>query len=267
LFFMTNAQPVPESDPDTSDLDPVEQALSEAHALRRLAMLEQMAEIGMALMQGLQRRVERQLAAEEAGETTSGEALSANETAHDTALAFSRLTRAMRLTFALDARLREELRLREYGPPAGAAAPAANDDDDDGSEPDWTYHRDRPNQVALRRAMYRNAVNTVMTEAIETHTDDPAEIERLRGALYEHLFESEAYDDIKDWGLKQSLQCICVDLDLDPDIVSHWLPQSWASAMIFSKPIRPPGVPDRPHRPPYDTNYFGPGPQRRPPDG
>jgi len=253
---MTSPQPIPESEDDDA-LDPIEQALSETHALRRLAMLEQMAQIGMALMQGLQRRVERQLEAEEAGEETPGEALSANETA----LTFSRLTRAMRLTFALDARLRDELRVREYGPAAAA------NDDDDGEEADWIYHRNRPNQVALRRAMYRNAVNAVMTDAIETNASGPAEVERLRVSLYEHLFESEAYDDMEDWTLTRSLERICADLGLDPDIVSHWLPQSWASATIFSRPIRPPGVPDRPHRPPYDTDLFGPGPQKRPPDG
>jgi hypothetical protein len=255
---MTNARPIPETLDDDA-LDPVEQALSESHALRRLAMLEQMAEIGMALMQGLQKRVERQLEAEEAGEQTAGAALSASETA----MTFSRLTRAMRLTFALDARLRDELRVREYGSPA-----VANDDDaKDTEEPDWAYHRRRPNQIALRRAMYRNAVNAVMTDAIETNADGAAEVERLRIALYENLFENEAYDDIEDLGLKPVLERICADLELDPDIVSHWLPHSWASATIFSKPIRPPGVPDRPFHPPYDTNRFGSGPQRRPPDG
>jgi hypothetical protein len=255
---MTNAQPAPEALDDDA-LDPVERALSESHALRRLAMLEQMAEIGMALMQGLQKRVERQLEAEEAGEQTAGAVLSANETA----MTFSRLTRAMRLTFALDARLRDELRLREYGPPA-----AANDQDaTDGEEADWVYHRDRPEQVALRRAMYRNAVNAVMTDAIETTADGPAEVERLRVRLYETLFENESYDDIEDQGLKQVLERVCADLGIDPDVVDHWLSQSWASATIFSRPIRPPGVPDRPYHPPYDTNRFGSGPQRRPPDG
>ena len=258
---MTNTQPVPETLDDDA-LDPIEAALSESHALRRLAMLEQMAEIGMALMQGLQKRVERQLEAEAAGEETPGEALSANETA----LTFSRLTRAMRLTFALDAQMREDLRVRQNGPVA------ANDDEDDPltvaeNDPNWIYNRNRPEQVALRRAMYRNAVNAVMTEAIETTADGPAEVERLRIGLYETLFENEAYDDIEDQGLGEVLRRVCADLAIDPDVVSHWLSQSWASATIFSKPIRPPGVPDRPFHPPYDTNRFGSGPQRRPPDG
>jgi hypothetical protein len=259
---MTSTEPTPEPH-DNDALDPVEMALSESHALRRLAMLEQMAEIGMALMQGLQRRVARQLEAEEAGEETPGSVLSANETAQNAALTFSRLTRAMRLTFALDARLRDELRVREYGPAAGDDDAAVDADND----PNWAYASNRPEQVALRRAMYRNAVNAVMTEAIETTASGSSEVERLRIGLYENLFENEAYDDIEDAGLKDVLVRVCTDLQIDPDIVSHWLSQSWASATIFSRPIRPPGVPDRPFHPPYDTNRFGSGPQRRRPDG
>ena len=56
--------------------------------------------------------------------------------------------------------------------------------------------------------------NAVMTDAIETNASGPAEVERLRVSLYEHLFESEAYDDMEDWTLTRSLERICADLGL-----------------------------------------------------
>jgi hypothetical protein len=250
---MTQAQTSPDTDPGAF-LDPIEAALSETHALRRLAMLERMAEIGMALMSGLQRRVERQLEAEEAGEETPGEALNAGETA----LTFSRLTRAMRLTFALDARMREELRVREYGPPAGAG--------DDAPTEAEQYRAAQPMMDAYTKASARTALTAVMTEAIETGTAEPSEVERLKVALYERIYESEDEDDVADLRLDGALDRLCADLGVDPALVARWRSGSWVETAVFCKPVRPPGAADRPARPPYPEGQFYSAPYE-PPDG
>jgi hypothetical protein len=79
-----------------ADLDDVRLDPREARAERRRAMLEQLAEIGMALARDLSRRVGEGL---ERGEPLDG---------GDAALEFSRISRSVRQTLALEARLDQD---------------------------------------------------------------------------------------------------------------------------------------------------------------
>ena len=74
-------------------LDPPRPCEREARALRQMRMLEELAEIGMKLARAVERRIEEKLSAD----AEDGDA--------GLALVFSRISRAVRQTIALESRL------------------------------------------------------------------------------------------------------------------------------------------------------------------
>ena len=212
------------------DLDALEAALSEGHALRRLAMIEEMAEGGMVVMRDLRRLTE---AAQEA--PASEDDLAAAE---ERARTYGRLTRSMRLNLALDAKMREDLR-RRMDPPEEA------EDDHASRWSDKGY--DDPAKTPIMRAygdvMARNAVNAILNGAIDDQIADKGEVERLKVDLYERLYDSEDYrilvDEWRDLG--RVLEAICQDLGVELEL-SQWKSESWAMGALASRPVRPPGA-------------------------
>ena len=196
-----------------------------ARAEERLAMLRELAELGMALARELTRRT---LEAEE--DPDPGAAASANPRAapgprHDPADSFARLSRAVRLTLALEAKVEEDLSALIAGgmdrsaESPGAAAAAADDDAHD----DWRLlPRDHP-------SAYRNRIRDAVFSAINNEVTDIYPAHDLLDALYERLTEGERYDAFVHRPLKEAVAAICEDLGLSPDW-SRWTGDGWPPA-------------------------------------
>ena len=146
-------------------LDPPRPCEREARAQRQMRMLEELAEIGMKLARAVERRIEERLSADaEDGDAGLADA--------GLALVFSRISRAVRQTIALESRLDRELhdaRLAEHAVIAGQA-------------------RDATRTLARRR---KHAVREAVQAAFEA---DGPELEALLADLDERLEDSD--DDL-----------------------------------------------------------------------
>jgi hypothetical protein len=181
------------SDPVRTDVaDP-----REARAERRLAMLETLAEIGMALAGDLSRRVGEGL---ERGEPLDGGAV---------ALEFSRVSRAVRQTIALEARLDQD---REALARMFAAERAA---------------RDRAIEQA-RIEGRRRTVRLAVLGAIERAGGGYHQISRLSEALYERLEDPREDDDFVDLPVSALVSRICTALGVRADW-DLWKTTDWAA--------------------------------------
>ncbi|MDR3513920.1 MAG: hypothetical protein P4L73_19960 [Caulobacteraceae bacterium] len=206
-------------------------------AERRLQTLEDLAEVGMALARSLLRRAE--LA--EAGEASADEPVGAAEAA----LAFSRLSRAVRQTLALEARLEDELRADQAQAAARAAERRAAEDE----------RRARRKLCLLIR---KSTVQDIVEEVIEANAReaggreaDGPEVERLFDGLYERLEDDAEDDDFENLPIGELVQRICLDLGVafDPAL---WADEDWAldewsgngePSSPFTGLARPPGWP------------------------
>lgn len=163
-----------------------------ARAAQRLAMLAELAEIGM----DLARALGHQGAAEACDETRRG----------DLALGFTRVARAVRQTLALEARLAEAL----------AAGPAPDARERTNSDTDTS---------GARRWVNRLIVHDLVEEAIEAEAGDDEAAERLFEDLSGRL-AGEDYD-IGEQPIGLTLKRICRDLGLRPDW-DRWAGEPWA---------------------------------------
>jgi hypothetical protein len=205
------------------DFDALEAALSDSHALRRLAMIEEMAEVGMVLMRDLKRLTEAAPTDDLA-------------TAEERAKTYGRLTRSMRLNLALDAKMREDLR-RRVDPPEEADNPASRWSDKGYDDPAKT-----PIARAYTDVTARGAVNAIINSAIDDQIKDRGEVERLKVGLYERLYDSEDYRElVGTYHLSQVLEAICQDLGVSLNL-SQWTSESWAMGALLSRPVQPPGA-------------------------
>ena len=141
-------------------LDPPRPCEREARALRQMRMLEELAEIGMKLARAVERRIEESLSA--AAEDGDG----------GLALVFSRISRAVRQTIALESRLDRELHDARMAEAAGIAGQA----------------RDATLTLARRR---KHAVREAVQAAFEA---EGPELEALLADLDERLEDSD--DDL-----------------------------------------------------------------------
>ncbi len=184
-------QPLPErEDPHV--------AAAIARAERRCAMLERLSEIGMEL-------------AEQIGAHSAAARAAVNEEAGgDPTRAYATVSRAVRMTLALQARFDDHiLALRRGQLPAlrGARSVAA----DKLGEPEMAH------VVARQPDPRRDRVDKVVREAIYLEVDNITEARETLDALNERLFDSEAYDVLLDLPLRDAVAAICADLDLNPD--------------------------------------------------
>src|SRR5207249_1768785 len=134
-------------------------------AERQLAMLDRMADLAMALAEGLQRRALAEAAAAEPPPRPVGRDPSEN---------FVRVTRAVRLTLAMQMRLEESIRLLIEGPPANPKAAAATNpwgrqdlDEAAGHKPKTPYRHPADFNDGTRPEAVRNLVWDVINHDLE----------------------------------------------------------------------------------------------------
>jgi len=151
---------------------------AEARSQQRLAMLHELAEIGMRLARGVERRAE-------AAEDGQG---------GDVGLVFSRIARAVRQTLALEARLEEELQTRAK---------------QDQADRDYRRAKAPRSPVETRSRLVRRAV----ARAIDDET-----AEQLIENLDERLCDREADDDFMDRPMGELVALICKELGVSADL-------------------------------------------------
>jgi hypothetical protein len=223
-----------------------------ARAEERLCMLRELAEMGMELTRAL---VRQNAPAPEAPEgvdmaPASPAPTGAPAARRDPADAFARLSRAIRLTLALEATTDEAIAaLRAGGSPvagpAGAApAPAGG--------PAWTPMTENARLGAYREAFrndlahegveapvanagppprdypsaFRNRVRDCVIDVINREIDSGHQAIELLDETYERLWEGERYDAFIFRPLKEAVAAICDDLGLKPDW-SRWAGEGW----------------------------------------
>lgn len=199
---------------ETAPADPARDRLE-----RRLRMAAELAEMGMDMARALHRRVLEAAAGDEAAASW------------DLGLAFARVSRAVRLTLALEARLEQERQARDQEIVAAQTA-----------------RRQAENAVAAGKAVRgwarKNEVRDVVVEAIEAETGREHDIERLFADLGERL-NREADADFADRPLGELVALICRDLGLTPDW-SLWENQAWAIQEARAQPQGSPYAARRP---------------------
>lgn len=177
-----------------------EAAAAGRRCVERRAMLAELAEIGM----GLARAIGRRAMAEAEAESVPGDGKA------DLALGFVRVSRAVRQTLALEARLEQGF---EPASAAGASAPP---------EPEASPG---PGAAAMLAKINAFTLQDLIEEAIEAETQDDETVERLCDDLRERL-DDEA-EAIGEQPIGVMLARICKGLGLAPDW-SRWADEPWA---------------------------------------
>ncbi len=199
-----------------------------------LEVLAELRTMGMQLARNLTRQVLAQTEAAEAGEV---EAPGRRSAPADPGLTFSRISRAVRLTLALEARTHREIEAAA----SGAAAGAANDDeaDDDTVLGPIDYERIREQISGGMRDINDYDIRRAVDDAIEASRDDPDEVERLKEELRERLEEDEVFFDRARWPIGEAVALICQDLGLEPDW-RRWETRDWARREAETSPYGSP---------------------------
>jgi len=182
----------------------------EAQALirRQLAMLGRLAEAGLNIALVIERQV---MAAEAAAPDAPPAPLG------DLALAYGRVSRAVRLAVALQTRLLKDLQELDEAAVRrrrGAAAEAA---------------RDRQAREAARKTRVERIVGRLICEAFS----DQADVDRLAEDLYERLDDDDIYGVLLDRPVSEIIELICRDLGIAPDW-SRLAQEAWAEEEIRS---------------------------------
>ncbi|MGH7023945.1 MAG: hypothetical protein ACREEB_10190 [Caulobacteraceae bacterium] len=193
---MFDSAPTPQ-DPPLND-ETLEASV--ARAERRLRLLEELAEIGMELARALRPGAAVDAPADD---KTHGKA-------RDPADAFAPLSRAIRLTLALEARTDEALRDLKAGVVVKREAERVQADKRLGEAAQ--AHEERVHEL-------------VMTVA-DAECGTVEEYENLYQALSERLDEDEAYVGYRERPLRETIERLCKDLTLTPDW-SRWDGEGW----------------------------------------
>ena len=170
-------------------------------------MLAELAEIGMNLARALQRRVE--------AETDPPADKPAPAAGRDPADGFQRLSRAVRLTLALEARMGEALRALIAGEVAAAETRKVD-----------TARRADEAKTWSRRVTRANVCDLV-AHAIAAEIEAGEALWDCHEAMEERLADDEAYEDFTERPLRENVERLCADLGLTPDW-SLWTDDGWA---------------------------------------
>jgi hypothetical protein len=177
--------------------------LSVARAERRLRLLEELSEIGMELARALKPGAEPD-------KTTAGDA-----PAKDPAAVFAPLSRAVRLTLALEARTDQDLRDLKAG-----VSRARQE------------RRERaPHEAEARE----EKISELVLKVAERECESREAFEEIEEALQERLDLDEAYFDCSERPLRQTVERLCKDLALTPDW-SRWAGEGWEEEDIPTRP-------------------------------
>jgi hypothetical protein len=205
---MSNLAPTPEAADEAPDPSVL---LAEG----RLGLLRELAEIGMKLARAL----------EPCAPAAGNEAETGRFRGRDPADSFARLSRAIRLTLALEAKTDEELRDLKAGVVRKRKKEAKRT-------------AERREAAAAKEARERAVkVRELVSEAAEFEIADVYEFAQVYHALHERLDEDPAYDGCGERPLRETVERLCKDLMLSPDW-SRWDGEGW---------IREEGAPKR-HR-------------------
>jgi hypothetical protein len=172
-------------------------------AERRLRLLEELSEIGMALARGLRAQAEVSEADADAPRR------------RDPADAFARLSRAIRLTLALEAKTDQELKDLKSG-----LAPAREKERS-------RAEKERIAGVAANYGNRKDEVFNLVFAVAKAEIDDNETFGEVFEALCERLDEDEDYGDLFKRPLREIVERLCRDLDLSPDW-SQWQDDGWA---------------------------------------
>ena len=199
-------------DPDDGADEADRMADAVGRAGRRLARVQEITEIGMILLRDLGERV--QAAPIRAAET-------------DTAGDFAKVSRALRLTLDLEARLDETLRALQAGEDVALKA-----------RHERRARRDADAEKARRQARREKVVAQVCI-AIARESESEAGDEERFEAMEERLEDDPAYDDLTDRPLREIVGQLCADIGLTVDWTG-WTENGWPGP-----PCSGPGARDR----------------------
>lgn len=185
--------PVQDLNPSSPE-DPVE-----ARALRRLVLLEELAEIGVEIARALR----------------PGVAPEEPTARRDPAAAFAQVSRAIRLTLNLEAKTEAELNDWRAGGDRRSKAQQARVE-------------------ALGEARKEQARRSVVSVITDESRDD-VEFDNLWEALEERLEQDEGYDECGHRPLRETVERLCADLGLTPDW-EQWGEDGW---IYDGPPARP----------------------------
>jgi len=209
------------SSPTLSLLDDPASPASWERALldRQLERLDQLADMGMALAGEIQRRA-----------TASDPDTNITHAAMD----FARVSRAVRMTLALQSRL-----VRDFKTPIKAGSgKAANDGDDEDVRWEVVWENEPPTRDQQRAEAQR-----IVRGVGEDCGLDAETVERLETEAGERLERDDIYADILARPLSEIVADLCRDLGLSPDW-SRLVQQDWAKEEIedgkVGWPLRPP---------------------------
>lgn len=178
---------------------------------RQLAVLGRLAEVGL----NIALAVERRALAAEAAEADAPDA--APGVAGDVALAYARVSRAVRLTVALQGRVVKELQALDED----AVRRRIREQADAG--------RDRQLVEAARKAR----VERIVERLIREEARDEAEGDRLADEAYERLEHDDIYGDLSARPVSEIIALVCKDLGLAPDW-TRLAEEAWAQDEVAS---------------------------------
>jgi hypothetical protein len=167
---------------------------------RQLGVLGRLAEAGLNIALAIERQVTG------AG---SAEADAAPAVQGDVALAYSRVSRAVRLTIGLQARLLKDLQALDQAAVLRTTRAQAE------------AGRARQALEAERKARVQRIVERLILEEAEDRSWDEAEVESLAQEAYERLEHDDIYGDIAALPVSEIVARVCRDLGLEPDWARH----------------------------------------------
>ena len=141
----------------------------------------------------------------------------------DPADAFARISRAVRLTLALEAKTDEALRALRAGLPVEAEARREE------------AARRAESDAETRKEDLTRKVHRLVVDVIDREAADPGDAEYVEDALDERLEDDEAYAHLVGLPLRETVQRLCDDLLLTPDW-SRWTGDDWAPREPFFRP-------------------------------
>ena len=231
--------PLPPIDAPDPAADAAERAANDTHAPdpltnraeERLAILREVTDLVMAYTRAAVRHGIQALEAEanpaDAHDKTDAAAAPPAAPRRDPAETLAKLTRIVRLTLTLEAKLEDALAARLAGEVAKAETRRA------AAEKEREAVDNDPFSPLKSGAKAR--VRQLVREAADREIGDPEDHDILIHALEERLLCDEAYDDIEGLPLRDIVEHLCADLMLKPDW-RRWAGDGWAPNPPFTRP-------------------------------